>query len=76
MKLLILCFIYSINCFANTNSIFNIIGNDPIDIINNDMKDRYRLHLKKDHSLRLTGYNVQDCFTKLIRTYSVLRVEF
>ena len=73
--LALLCLICASRADTNTMTHSSII-NDNIDKINTDMKDRYNLQLKSDHSLILTGYTVQDSFSKLVKTYSVLHIDF
>ena len=62
--------------FASDTNVVSYVTNDRLDIINTDMKQKYNLDIKRDHSLLLTGYTVQDPISKLIKTYSVLHVEF
>jgi len=61
---------------AGDTNVVSYVINDKLDIINTDMKQKYNLDIKKDHSLLLTGYTVQDPISKLIKTYSVLHVDF
>jgi hypothetical protein len=60
---------------CDTNAVSNVT-NDKLDIINTDMKQRYNFDIKRDHSLLLTGYTIQDPQFKLIKTYSVLCIDF
>jgi hypothetical protein len=77
MKLLLCLLIGSVASFANTNTILvPSIMTDNFDNVNIDMHQRYKLIIKPDNTLKLTGYTVQDTSSKLIKTYSVLRVEF
>lgn len=62
--------------FAGDTNVVSYVTNDKLDIINTDMKQKYNLDIKKDHSLLLTGYTVQDPISKLIKTYSVLHLDF
>jgi len=62
--------------FAGTTNTISYVTNDKLDIINIDMKQKYNLDIKKDHSLLLTGYTIQDPISKLIKTYSVLHLDF
>jgi len=61
---------------ADTNTVVSNGFNDKLDIINTDMKQKYNLDIKRDHSLLLTGYTIQDPISKLIKTYSVLHLDF
>lgn len=75
LLLVLLCLIST--SWADTNvASQTLIINDKFDIINTDMKDKYNLQLKSDHSLILTGYTIQDPLSKLIKTYSVLHLDF
>ena len=76
MKTFLVFFCCLTVCLANTNIVTTIANNDNLDKINIDMKENYRLKLKQDRSLSLTGYSIQDVYTKLVKTYSVLRLEF
>jgi len=49
---------------------------NTIDQINGHMKENYRLPVKKDETLILTGYTVQDTLSHSIKTYSVLHFDF
>ena len=62
--------------FASDTNVVSCVTNDRLDIINTDMKQKYNLDIKRDHSLLLTGYTVQDPISKLIKTYSVLHLDF
>jgi hypothetical protein len=62
--------------FAGDTNVVSNVTNDKLDIINTDMKQRYNFDIKRDHSLLLTGYTVQDPISKLIKTYSVLHLDF
>jgi hypothetical protein len=77
MRTLLAYFCFLAVAIADTNTVtHSALINDRIDNINTDMKQHYRLPVKADSSIILTGYTVQDIFTKLNKTYSVLRVEF
>lgn len=77
MKLLLCLLIGSVTLFANTNSILvPSVMSDKFDNINIDMHRQYKLTIKPDNTLELTGYTVQDALSKLVKTYSVLRIEF
>ena len=77
MKLLIVYFCFISILVADTNApSHTLIINDRIDNINADMKQNYKLPVKSDSSVILTGYTVQDIFTKLNKTYSVIHVDF
>jgi hypothetical protein len=61
---------------ADTNVIITpSVTTDKLDMLNADMNERYKLTIKPDKS-KLTGYMIQDPLTKLVRTYSVLHIEF
>ena len=62
--------------FANNTNVVSFIINDKLDIINTDMIQKYNLDIKRDHSLLLTGYTIQDPISKLVKTYSVLHIDF
>jgi hypothetical protein len=62
--------------FASDTNVISYVTTDKLDIINTDMKQRYNLSIKQDHSLLLTGYTIQDPISKLIKTYSVLHLDF
>ena len=77
MRTLLAYFCFLAVVIADTNSTsHSTIINDRVDNINTDMKQHYKLPVKSDSSIILTGYTVQDIFTKLNKTYSVLHVEF
>jgi hypothetical protein len=61
---------------AGTNNVLPYSINDVLDIVNLDMKQKYNLNIKSDHSLLLTGYTVQDPISKLFKTYSVIHFDF
>jgi hypothetical protein len=64
-------------CRADSNNVTQSSTiNDNIDKVNIHMKDNYNLQLKPDHSFILTGYTIQDPQFKLIKTYSVLCIDF
>jgi hypothetical protein len=75
LRLLIVTIILTINSLANTNALTKSITHDRIDLVNTDMQEKYRLPLKSDKTLFLTGYTIQDNYTKLIRTYSVFHID-
>jgi hypothetical protein len=64
------------NMFADDTNVVSYVICDKFDIINTDMKRNYNLDIKRDHSLLLTGYTIQDPISKLIKTYSVLHLDF
>jgi hypothetical protein len=62
---------------ADTNVVIQPSNtSDKMDVINKDMKERYKLSFNNKNAMEMTGYIVQDPLTKLFRTYSVLHVEF
>jgi len=72
--LVLLCFT---NCLAgSTNDVMINVNVNTIDQINGHMKENYRLPVKKDETLILTGYTVQDTLSHSIKTYSVLHFDF
>lgn len=75
-----LAVLFLLTCYtksmAATNAVSNTIIHDKIDLINTDMQQKYRLPLRADKDVILTGYTVQDVFTKINQTYSVIHVNF
>lgn len=77
MRLLLALLCLLGTCLADTNNVTQSSTiNDNIDKVNIHMKDNYNLQLKPDHSFILTGYTIQDPQFKLIKTYSVLCIDF
>jgi len=74
-KWLAITIILTVTSLAETNTPTKSILHDRIDLINVDMQTSYRLLLKADKTFLLTGYTIQDNYTKLIHTYSVLHID-
>ena len=76
MKTFIAFLCLSSIALANTNTVIEPSVNvDKLDRLNADMNQNYKLPIKSDRT-KLTGYMIHDPLTKLIRTYSVLHIEF
>ena len=67
-----------VNCIAEPTNNIVIINNNAntIDVVNDHMKENYRLLVKKDKTLTLTGYTIRDESSHLVKTYSVLHLDF
>jgi hypothetical protein len=61
---------------STTNEVTANVNNTTFDQINVHMKDNYNLPIKKNGELILTGYTIQDSLSHLVKTYSVLHIDF
>lgn len=76
MKTLLAFILLTNIVFADTNVIIPpSVTTDHLDKLNADMNAHYKLTISSNKST-LTGYMIQDPLTKLVRTYSVLHIEF
>ena len=59
---------------ASTNDVITDMMTSPIDKINEHLHDNYNLPIKKE--AKLTGEVVKDITSNLIKTYTVIKIEF
>lgn len=74
MKYFVILLSICLPSFADTNNITPEIIKIPVESINENLQKTYNLNLNKD--TKLTGTVIRDFSGNLMKTYTVLKIEF